>query len=239
MMKRFLFFTFFIFSNFSNADDTHEYYEFRTQISLTKQVLDRWDLNIFTAENANLVDKTYGGQRPPTNVQNYFLVGPTYKYSPNLNIIFFGYIYQGTSPVREHFVTENRIFQQVVYKTDYGFGQVTHRVRFEERFIHDKAPEKKFLGTRLRYQLGVLVPLQGDELNNGEFYFHASNEFYFITSGSSGATYNENWAYAGIGYQTAKYGRVEIGPLLQRVVVDKHDIRDFNILQFSWEHDFD
>ncbi|MEO9061123.1 MAG: DUF2490 domain-containing protein [Nitrosospira sp.] len=238
-MKRFLFFAFLIFSNDSYADDTHQFYEFRTQISLTKQVFDRWDLNIFTAENANLVDKTYGGQEPPTNVQNYFLVGPTYKYSPNLNIVFLGYIYQGTSPVREHFVTENRIFQQIVYSTDYGFGQVTHRVRFEERFIHDKAPEQKFLGTRLRYQLGLLVPLQGDEVNNGEFYFHASNEFYFITSGASGAIYNENWAYAGIGYQTAKYGRVEVGPLLQRVVINQHDIRDFNILQFSWEHNLD
>jgi hypothetical protein len=90
-MRRLLFFAFLIFSNDSYADDTHQFYEFRTQISLTKQVFDRWDLNIFTSENANLVDKTYDGQQPPTNVQNYFLVGPTYKYSSNLNFVFLGY----------------------------------------------------------------------------------------------------------------------------------------------------
>ena len=238
-MKLFLFFIFLIFSNCLYADNTHQFYEFRTQISLTKQVFDRWDLNIFMSENANLVDKTYGGEQPPTNVQNYFLAGPTYKYSSNLNFVFLGYIYQRTSPVFDNFVNENRLFQQVVYSTDFGFGRVTHRVRFEERFIHDKAPEQKFIGTRLRYQLGLLVPLQGDELNNGEFYFNTYNEFYFITSGVSGATYNENWAYAGIGYQTAKYGRIEVGPLVQRVVVDKQDIRYFNLLQFSWSHNFD
>ena len=155
-----LFFAFLIFSNDSYADDTHQFYEFRTQISLTKQVFDHWDLNIFTSENANLVDKTYDGQQPPTNVQNYFLVGPTYKYSSNLNFVFLGYIYQRTSPVFDNFFNENRIFQQVVYSTDFGFGRVTHRVRFEQRFIHDKAPEQKFLGTRLRDQLGLLVPLR-------------------------------------------------------------------------------
>jgi hypothetical protein len=238
-MGRALFFAFLVFGGAAHADDTHHFYEFRTQISLTKQVLDRWDLNIFTSENANLVDKAYGGEQPPTNVQNYLLIGPTYKYSPNLNFVFLGYIYQRTSPIYDNFVNENRIFQQVVYSTDFGFGLVTHRVRFEQRFIHDKAPEQKFLGTRLRYQLGVMVPLQGEELNSGEFYFNAYNEFYFITSGAGGATYNENWTYAGIGYQTAKHGKFEVGPLLQRVIVDRHDIRYFNLLQFSWSHNFD
>ncbi|SCX85097.1 DUF2490 domain-containing protein [Nitrosospira sp. Nsp13] len=238
-MKLLLIFVIFIFSNCSYADNTHQFYEFRTQISLTKQVFDRWDLNVFTSQNANLVDKTYGGEHAPTNIQNYFLVGPTYKYSSNLNFVFLGYIYQKTNPLFDNFVNENRLFQQVVYSSDFGFGRVTHRVRFEQRFIHDKAPEQKFLGTRLRYQLGLLVPLQGEELNNGEFYLNTYNEFYFITSGVSGAIYNENWAYAGIGYQTAKYGRFEVGPLLQRVVVDKHDIRYFNLLQFSWSHNFD
>jgi len=84
-----------------------------------------------------------------------------------------------------------------------------------------------------------MVPLQGEELDNGEFYFNTYNEFYFITSGAGGATYNENWTYAGIGYKTAKYGKFEVGPLLQRVIVDKHDIRYFNLLQFSWSHNFD
>jgi hypothetical protein len=30
-----------------------------------------------------------------------------------------------------------------------------------------------------------------------------------------------------------------VGPLLQRVIIDKHDIRYFNLLQFSWSHNFD
>ena len=129
------------------------------------------------------------------------------------------------------------MFQQVVYSTDFGFGRVTHRVRFEERFIHDKAPEQEFMGTRLRYQIGITVPFRRtDEVNDGEFYLNANNEFYFSTSGYRNALYNEKLDLsAGIGYQTAGRGRFEIGPLIQRVVVDKqHDVRYFELMQFSW-----
>lgn len=232
---------FLLFCNFVSAEtpETKQFYEFRSQISVTKEIFDRWDLNLFTSENANLVSKNYGGVEAPTNIQNYFLVGPTYKYSPNLNFIFLGYIYQRTNSIFDNFVNENRLFQQVVYGMDSGWGRITHRLRFEERFIHDVAPEQEFMGTRLRYQIGLLVPLQGSELNNGEFYLNVYNEFYFTMTGVRSTLYNENWAYAGIGYQTARYGRVEVGPLIQRVVVEKHhDIRYFNLLQLSWSYNF-
>ena len=237
-MRTLIFIMFLIFSNFGFAE-THRFYEFRSQISITKEVFDRWDLNLFTSENANLASQNYGGAEPPTNIQNYFLAGPTYKYSQNLNFVFLGYIYQRTNSIFDNFVNENRLFQQVVYGMDSGLERITHRVRFEERFIHDVAPEQKFMGTRLRYQIGLLIPLQGSELNNGEFYLNMYNEFYFTTTGVRATLYNENWTYAGIGYQTAQYGRVEVGPLIQRVVVDKHhDIRYFNLLQLSWSYNF-
>lgn len=172
-MKILILVIFLFFCNFVSAEtpETKQLYEFRSQISVTKEIFDRWDLNLFTSENANLVSKNYGGVEAPTNIQNYFLAGPTYKYSPNLNFVFLGYIYQRTNSIFDNFVNENRLFQQVVYGMDSGLGRITHRLRFEERFIHDAAPEQEFMGTRLRYQVGLLVPLQGSELNNGEFYF--------------------------------------------------------------------
>lgn len=230
---------FFVFIECAVAE-THQYYEFRSQISITKlDIIDRWDLNLFTSENANLSSKNHDGVEPPVNIQNYFLAAPTYKFSSNLHVVFLGYIYQKTHPTFDNFINENRLFQQVVYSQNTNQGLLTHRLRFEQRFIHDVAPEQKFFGTRLRYQIGFLIPLQGKELNNGEFYLNIYNEFYFTLTGVKATVYNENWTYAGIGYQSKKYGRFEIGPLLQRVIVEKqHDVRHFNLLQLSWSYNF-
>ncbi|MBY0485425.1 hypothetical protein, partial [Nitrosomonas sp.] len=42
---------FFVFIECAVAE-THQYYEFRSQISITKlDIIDRWDLNLFTSEN--------------------------------------------------------------------------------------------------------------------------------------------------------------------------------------------
>lgn len=200
-----LFIILFIFSNPILAE-TQFFYGFRPQISITKNISDRWDWNVFTSDNTNLTDKTYGKTHFPENIQYYFQTGPIYKYSPDLNFVFLGYIYQRTNPVSNDFVNENRLFQQVIYGADSMFGRLTHRGRFEERFIQNRVTGQTPFSTRLRYQVALLVPLQGSELESGEFYFNVYNEFYFSLTGARNALYSENWSYAGIGYKTVQYG---------------------------------
>ena len=230
-----------IFLIFSSAilAETQQLYGFRPQISLTKVVSDRWDINVFSSNNSNLNDKTYGRTQFPADIQQYFQISPIYKYSPDINFVFLGYIYQRTNPFSDDFVNENWLFQQVIYGTDTLFGQLTHRVRLEERFIHNQTTGQTPFSTRLRYQVALLIPLQGSELDNGVFYFNTYNEFYFNLTGARNAFYSENWSYAGIGYQTVEYGRVEVGPLIQRSVINKqHDIRYIDLLQLNWSYNF-
>lgn len=112
-------------------------------------------------------------------------------------------------------------------------------MRFEERFIHNTALDTTPLSTRLRYQIALLIPLKGKELDNGEFYFNAYNEFYFSLTGARNALYSENWSYAGIGYQTRQYGRIEVGPLVQRSIINQqHGVRYIDLLQFNWSYNF-
>jgi hypothetical protein len=218
--------------------ETQHLYGFRPQISITKDISDRWDFNVFSSNNSNLNDKAYGNTRFPADIQQYFQTGPIYKYGPNLNFVFLGYIYQRTNPFSNDFVNENRLFQQVVYGTDTIAGQLTHRLRFEERFIHDRVTGRTPFSTRLRYQVALLVPLQGAELDAGELYLNVYNEFYFNTTGSSNTFYSENWSYAGIGYQTAQHGRMEVGPLIQRSIINRHDVRYIELLQINWSYNF-
>lgn len=237
-MKTFVFVFLLIFSGAISAE-TQQLYGFRPQISLTKFVSDRWDYNVFSSNNSNLNDKTFGNTQYPTVIHQDFQTSLIYKYSPNLNLVLLGYIYQRNNPFSDNFVNENRLFQQFVYGTDTFFGRLTHRVRFEERFIHNRSTEQTPLSTRLRYQIGLLVPLQGRELDDGEFYFNISNEFYFSLTGVRNAFYSENWSYAGIGYQIPKYGRVEVGPLVQRAIINQqHDVRYTNLLLINWSFNF-
>ncbi len=237
-MKTLVFVMLLLFSGAIFAE-TQQLYGFRPQISLTKVVSDRWDFNVFSSNNSNLNDTTYGKTQFPADIQHYFQTSPIYKYSPDLNFVFLGYIYQRTNPFSDDYVNENRLFQQVIYGTDSVFGRLTHRVRLEERFIHNRTTGETPFSTRLRYQVALLVPLQGSELDNGEFYFNIYNEFYFNLTGARNALYSENWSYAGIGYQTLEHGRVEVGPLIQRSVINQqHDIRYIDLLQVNWSYNF-
>jgi Protein of unknown function (DUF2490) len=92
-------------------------------------------MNVFTSTHPILISNTFAS----FDIQYYFQTSPIYKYSPNLNFVFLGYICQRTNPFSKDFVNENRLFQQVIYGSDSIFGRLTHRVRFEERFIHNKA----------------------------------------------------------------------------------------------------
>lgn len=219
--------------------ETQVLYGFRPQVSLTKVVSDRWDMNVFTSTHPILISNTSGAARFPADIQYYFQASPIYKYSPSLNFVFLGYIYQRANPFSDEFVNESRLFQQVIYGTDSLFGRLTHRVRFEERFIHNNATGQTPFSTRLRYQVALLIPLQGSELDDGEFYFNIYNEFYFSLTGARNALYSENWSYAGIGYQSKQYGRVEVGPLVQRSIINQqHDVRYINLLQANWSYNF-
>lgn len=215
--------------------ESQQFYGIRPQINITKDISDRWDLNIFTSTHPIL----YGRTQFPTDIQYYFQTSPIYKYSPNLNFVFLGYIFQRTNPFSEDFVNEHRLFQQIVHATDTIFGRLTQRARFEERFIHNKILDETPLSTRLRYQIALLIPLHGKELDNGEFYFNTYNEFYFSLTGARNAFYSENWSYVGIGYQTAQYGRIEMGPLIQRSIINQqHGVRYIDLLQFNWSYNF-
>jgi hypothetical protein len=88
-----------------------------------------------------------------------------------------------------------------------------------------------------------MVPLQGRTLDVHEFYFNAYNEFYFTLSNPSARPrngfYSEDWAYLGIGYNTGKTGRVEVGPLYQTALRNRNrERRNLILFQVLWVTSF-
>lgn len=207
-------------------------------------VLQAWSQtgNIYKKINYNFFISTtidafksnqYGTEYPARDLQLYVQPSIIYVYSPRLN--FAGsYTYQRNNPLEQNYNNEHRLWQQVIVSTPFLKRNLTHRFRFEERFIENRATGKYPLSTRIRYQIGLNIPLKGKTLEPKEFYLNTYNEFYFSLTGIKNSTYSENWLYLGFGYQLNKMGRIELGALQQTFVRDtKKDLRFLNMLQIS------
>jgi hypothetical protein len=229
----------FFFSTNVFASNIH-LYGTRPFTSLTHRLNERWNLNLFYSETINLSDLVIDGVRYPSrDFQSYIQSGFIYKFSPNLNFTF-GYVFQRNNPFSDDFSNENRLWQQILYSQNLYNGKLSHRFRFEQRFIQNRSTGKTNpMATRLRYQVAFTSPFIGSSIVSKSWFYSLYNEFYFSTSGLRNAFYSENWSYAGVGYQTLEFGKFEFGPLFQFAFTDKDkDWRLFTLAQLGWSQNF-
>jgi hypothetical protein len=150
--------------------------------------------------------------------------GLGYTFNENKNNVLLGYGYilseNYIGDTDEKFsVNEHRIFQQFTSKQKIGQVKLSHRYRFEQRFV-----ESDFK-MRRRYFLGVNIPLTKKEEN--KYYVSAYNEIFLNTESS---VFDRNRLYGGIGYHLTKNIRLEAGYMNQFFENNNRD--QLNILAF-------
>ena len=118
-------------------------------------------------------------------------------------------------------VNEHRIFQQFTSKDRIGIVSLTHRYRFEQRFVED------VFKMRFRYFLAAKIPLIKVEDGFTKFYLSAYNEVFLNTDS---AVFDRNRVYAGLGYQLSKRIRMEAGYMNQLFETSSRD--QFNLITF-------
>jgi len=118
-------------------------------------------------------------------------------------------------------VNEHRIFQQFTSKQKIGKVSLSHRYRFEQRFV-----EADFK-MRLRYFLALKIPLIKSEAVPAKLYVSAYNEVFLNTESS---VFDRNRVYAGLGYQLHKNVRIEAGYMNQLFENSSRD--QFNLITF-------
>ena len=136
--------------------------------------------------------------------------GLGYNITEKNNILLgYGYIlsenYIGDTDEKES-VNEHRIFQQFTTKQNIGKIGLSHRYRFEQRFVEDD------FKLRLRYFLGIKVPLQYKENGKNPLYLSAYNEIFLNTKSS---VFDRNRVYGGLGYTFSEQLRLELGYMNQ------------------------
>lgn len=151
--------------------------------------------------------------------------GLGYNITENNNILLgYGYIlsenYIGETEDKVS-VNEHRVFQQFTTKQKVGKIGLSHRYRFEQRFVEDD------FKMRLRYFLGIKVPLQYRKDEKNPLYFSVYNEVFLNIESS---VFDRNRVYAGLGYTFSKALRLELGYMNQFFETSGRD--QINLIMF-------
>lgn len=152
--------------------------------------------------------------------------GVGYNLTENNNNILLGYGYI----LSENYigdtndkisVNEHRMFQQFTTKQKVGKIGLSHRYRFEQRFVEDD------FKMRFRYFLGIKIPLQNKEEGKNPLYLSMYNEIFLNTKSS---VFDRNRVYGGLGYTFSDRLRMELGYMNQFFEISGRD--QINIIAF-------
>jgi len=164
------------------------------------------------------------------------LLRPGVNFSPNKNVMFTaGYAFVDTYPYGDFPVThrfpEHRIFEQVILKHELGKLGLQHRYRLEQRYLGQKInPSDSRIDlwryeNRFRYMMRMNIPL-GDEK---KLYLGVYDEI-MVNFGNNVASnlFDQNRAYAALGYSLGKNTKLEIGYLLQTLQQRSGRVIEYN-----------
>lgn len=122
---------------------------------------------------------------------------------------------------------EHRIWQQALLRYPQGKLRWSTRIRFEERFLErigrEPHQDKYRHENRLRLMQQVRIPLQG------KTYVTAYNEYWtYVKPYVSRSSFDQNRAYAAVGWQLNPHWRVETGYMHQAILQRSGSVLESN-----------
>lgn len=154
-----------------------------------------------------------------------FLLRPGVNYQlSESTMVTLGYAYVKTHPYGDypanHQFPEHRMYQQVLVKQKAGTVRLHHRFRLEQRFLGRMIPGEEGVAKldswryqdRFRHFLKAEAPLG----RKGDWYGAFYNEIFVNFAPKHGAgVFDQNRAYAAVGYGLGKAGKIEVGYMNQ------------------------
>lgn len=107
---------------------------------------------------------------------------------------------------------ENRVWEQVILKSNSGRVYFEHRYRFEQRWISTSVNTN--YKNRLRYLLRLTIPLNNKEMKKKTLFVGLYNEVFINLTNSP---FDRNRLYGALGYQVNSSTNIQLGCLLQTV----------------------
>lgn len=119
------------------------------------------------------------------------------------------YTYERVNPFRADFRNEHRAWLQLQHYARFDKLNLKNRIRYDFRFLRSYLQTDWAYRPRARYLLGIDFPLGEKSL-----YFAAYEELFFDTYPNRIASFSENWAFAGVGFNAGKNTKIEPGLLV-------------------------
>ena len=117
---------------------------------------------------------------------------------------------------------EHRIYQQFITRQKVGKVFLQHRYRMEERFISND------FQLRLRYLLGITIPINKKKLEKNAFYLSFYNEIFMTLEKP---LFDRNRLYGALGFVINKNFKVEAGIMAQ--TLENSNRNQFQIVIFN------
>ncbi|GGI57803.1 DUF2490 domain-containing protein [Winogradskyella haliclonae] len=143
-----------------------------------------------------------------------------FTYTPkNANVKFtlgYGNVTSGVPGSSDDTSTESRIYQEALLSQKLGRFYLTHRFRYEQRFV-----ENQDFRTRYRYNLFLNVPINKKELSPKAIYAALYNELFIngqqdIGNNQTVELFDRNRTYLGLGYVLNEKIRFQLGWMNQK-----------------------
>lgn len=135
-------------------------------------------------------------------------LGYTFNDNKNNVLLGYGYIlsdnYINNTDLKKS-INEHRIYQQFTSKQEIGSVKLSHRYRFEQRFVEDD------IKMRFRYFLALKMPLFNKD-KTSKYYLSAYNEIFLNTKT---AVFDRNRLFGGLGYKINENLKLEVGYMNQ------------------------
>ncbi len=153
--------------------------------------------------------------------------GLTYSLTERLSATS-AYVYERQQPFEGDYRNENRFHQQLTYQLPLSEKlTLKQRLRFDARFIENRATKQTPFTHRLRYLLGISQNI------TPSVYWFAYSEFFFDTKNQF--KFNENWSALQIGKKIKARHAVELGYLYVGWVRNsQNDWLHQHYLQLTW-----
>lgn len=140
--------------------------------------------------------------------------GVTFDVGPDWNFAF-SLLARRRQPFSGEKGAELRPWQQVTHITRFGKYRLRNRFRAEQRFIQRRDGDEFEFDLRLRYRLSLDFPLDGERLDDREFYLNTSAEWLVTPTRDRAVFYSNPRGYLGLGYRFDEKNRLETGPELR------------------------
>lgn len=151
----------------------------------------------------------------------------TYKKTDRLSFST-SYLYQRANVTSKNYVNENRFYLQTKYKHSLKSWSISHRLRFDGRFIQNRITNTSPFTHRFRYQIGFEKQIKEKD------YITGYEELFFNTSKNAKPIYDENWGYIGYGRKINEQNKFELGILYVTWNIGNAAWFNQYYLQFTW-----